>query len=96
MEEKGSVLPASLNPPAESHLAPGGIPSGEVTSWREGEQENPASFHSMDGYSFCNRGAPSRLIPLDGAAQRAPSTSILRGWSCCHGKACLDGLQTFS
>ena len=89
----GSILPASPNPAAESHLAPGGIPPGGVTSWREGEQENPIIFNDVDTCSFCNRGVPPILIliPLVGAAQSALSVSPPRAWVCCYGQTCLWG-----
>lgn len=86
-------MPAPPNQLVGSRLAPGGIPSGEVTSWREGGQENPARFSFVTICRFCNRGAPLILIPLDGTAQRAPSAATPRGWSCCHGETCLQGRQ---
>ena len=59
------------NPPVESHLTLGGIPSEGVTTCR-GEQENPASFIFVNICSFCHRDAPPMLILLVGTSQSAP------------------------
>ena len=93
VESKGSIWPASPNPAAESHLAPGGIPSWRVTQWKEGEQENPLSFNYGDVCSFCNTRGSSILIPVVGGAQSVPSTPPPRGWRRCYDETCLQGLQ---